>query len=208
MENKILREHESALGNLILPLFLILLPVLLIIKFRWDAILPLIIYFQLILIWFQAEIGLRQQALFSIQFNPFFEVQVDRDVSVVHELPYKIYLQNLSGYPAYDVVLRRVLDKENRIIPSSKQEGKIDISFKPCLRPKEKSLIMRLSEDLVKNECMLDIFFVNQLGEFKNVIIFISEKGHRIFHGSMQPVGVLINMFEYWKRFFKFRFKG
>ena len=55
---------------------------------------------------------------------------------------------------------------------------------------------------------MLDIFFINQLGEFKNINIFVSEKGHRIFHGGIRPVGILINTLEYWKHFFKFRFRG
>lgn len=205
MKNIIL--PNQSLKNLILPLFLILLPILVIIKFKWDAILPLIIYFQLILIWFQVEIGLRQQTLFSIQFNPFFNVEVKKDVSATHELPYRIYLQNLSECPAYNVVLQKASNKENKIIPPSELDGKINIFFKPCIGPKEKSLIMRLSEDLVKNECFLDIIFINQLGEIKNITIFVSEKGLRIFHEGMRPAGILINALEDWKRFLKFRFK-
>ena len=157
----ILVKQNLALKNLILPLVLILLPILAIIKFKWDAVLPLIIYFQLILIWFQVEIGLRQQALFSVQFNPFFNVEIEKDVSVIHELPYKIYLQNLSDYPAYDVVLQKVLDKENRIILPSKLQGKIKIFFRPCIAPKERSLIMRLSEDIVKNACLTSFLLIN-----------------------------------------------
>lgn len=34
-------------------------------RLRWDAILPIIIYLQLLLFWVQAEISLRQTALFA-----------------------------------------------------------------------------------------------------------------------------------------------
>ena len=93
--------------------------------------------------------------------DPFFNVEIEKDVSVIHELPYKIYLQNLSDYPAYDVVLQKVLDKENRIILPSKLQGKIKIFFRPCIAPKERSLIMRLSEDIVKNACLTSFLLIN-----------------------------------------------
>ncbi len=54
----------------------VLVPVVLMVRLKWDSVLPIIIYFQLLLIWIQAEISFRQNELYAAQFEPLFDVQV------------------------------------------------------------------------------------------------------------------------------------
>ena len=46
----------------------VLVPAILMARLRWDSVLPIIIYFQLLLIWIQAEVSLRQNELYAAQF--------------------------------------------------------------------------------------------------------------------------------------------
>ena len=72
----------------------VVVPALLVARLRWDAILPIIIYLQLLLIWIQAEISLRQTALFAAQFEPAFDVRLSESG------PATLTIENVSENPA------------------------------------------------------------------------------------------------------------
>ena len=90
-------------------LLLAVIPALLAVKFTWDAILLIVIYLQLLLIWAQAEIALRQHSLFAAQFKPFFGISYKRDIT---EPPsHSVWIHNTSKNAAYNIMVGRLLDK-------------------------------------------------------------------------------------------------
>ena len=98
-------------------LLLASIPILLVIKFKWEALLPIIIYLQLILIWAQAEIALRQHNLFSTQFEPLFSVR--KEIHKIDSVPLSVslYIRNVSQNPAYNITVTRILAKGHKPIP-------------------------------------------------------------------------------------------
>lgn len=68
-------------------LFLILVPIYFLIEFKSNAVPYIIIFFQIVLVWAQVEIALRQHTLFSTQFEPFFEVIIERMLSDISAPP-------------------------------------------------------------------------------------------------------------------------
>jgi len=166
-------------------LLLLIIPVLLIFKLKWDSILPMIIYFQFLLIWIQAEISIRQNALFSIQFEPLFEI-IEKDsltesVGRRNIFP-KILIKNISRNPAYDVKAIRVLNKQYRPVPPSQWENKIQPNFINILAPSEEKMLcylknLNIKKELIENELLLEVSYFNQLGEWQGLTIKFLKDG-------------------------------
>ncbi|MCL5016366.1 MAG: hypothetical protein M1312_02005 [Patescibacteria group bacterium] len=94
--------------QLIRPIIVVLLlsaaPIILLIYLGLsNAALPILIYFQLLLIYIQSEISLRQNNLFSAQFYPFFTIEIS------NPLTYELKIKNISKNPAYQLFVGRVL---------------------------------------------------------------------------------------------------
>ncbi len=76
-------------------------PILLWVFLHANAFIPIIIYFQLIVIWAQAEISLRQSDLITGQYESTFEAKLS--ASIRPDLDEQvIILYNRSDNPAYD----------------------------------------------------------------------------------------------------------
>ena len=177
---------------------LVLIPILLVIKFRWDAILPIIIYLQLLLIWAQTEIGLRQHVLFSTQFNPSFEVKLG---NIVDENKIIIYLRNTSDKPAYNIGIVRVLDEENEPIPPN--SWKISTLFISSLAPGEEVSLGSADKSFLKNKT-IEISYTNLFGEWKEIWIKFLNGRLLVIPGKEQAPGILLNTFEDLVLFLKF----
>ena len=98
-------------------LLLLIIPILLMIRLGIDAILPIIVYMQFLLIWAQTEISMRQNALFSAQFEPVFNISINGQTLEIESsarkvLYYNVRLRNVSNNPAYAIGVGRLLDRE------------------------------------------------------------------------------------------------
>jgi hypothetical protein len=102
-----------------LAALIVVVPLVLIIAHGWQAaILPIIIYLQLLLIWVQAKISLRQTALFAAQFEPAFDVKFADAARTI------LTIENVSENPAYNLDVGRLLDQ--RRAPIDPKHGRIN----------------------------------------------------------------------------------
>nr|MDO8089217.1 hypothetical protein [Candidatus Sigynarchaeota archaeon] len=76
-------------------------PILLWVFLHANAFIPIIIYFQLIVIWAQAEISLRQSDLITGQYESTFEAKLNDSYNQDPD-EHVIILHNRSDNPAYD----------------------------------------------------------------------------------------------------------
>jgi len=195
--------------NLGKMLLLALIPILLVIKFRWDAILPVIIYLQLLLIWAQTEIGLRQHLLFSAQFDPSFDVKLKEGALIANEKEggirhYNIYITNTSKYPAYNVMIGRILDEQNYPISPNIWKNKILTSAIYSLTPGKDVLLGSIVDKSFFENNTIEINYTNLFGEWKEIWIkFLSGRPLVIPKGREAP-GILLNTFEELILFLKF----
>ncbi len=184
-------------------LFLAVIPVLLVVKFRWDAILPVVIYLQLLLIWAQAEIALRQHSLFAIQFKPFFGISYRREINQI--LSHTIWIQNASKNAAYNMMVGRLLDKQNRPIPPSQWTDKLHSNLITSLVPNEEALLCSFNENLNDGEFTIEFSYFDQLGELGIVLINLAKDGKMLLIPQLDgPPGILLNTFGYFALLFKF----
>jgi len=184
-------------------LLLAVIPALLAVKFRWDAILPIVIYLQLLLIWAQAEIALRQHSLFAAQFKPFFGITYKRDIT---EPPSRsIWIHNTSRNAAYNIMVGRLLDKQNKPIPPSQWGSKLHSDLISSLAPDEESLLCSLSEELAGSEFAIEFSYDDQLGEPGIMYIKLLKDGRiLIIPETKQLPCILLSTFEYFALFFKY----
>lgn len=176
-------------------LLLALIPILLAIRFRWDAILPIIIYLQLLLIWAQAEIGLRQHVLLSAQFDPSFDVELIKKRVADAHLPYNIYIRNTSKNPAYNIRVGRIL-YENKPMPPDNWI-KVSSELISSLAPDQKVLLCSLDEYIVKNDPTIEVSYSNHLGDWREIhITFFTDEKLFLIPRKVQAPGILLNTIE------------
>jgi len=189
-------KHKTLIklsGKVIL---LILIPILLLIRLKWDAILPIIIYLQFLLIWAQAEISLRQQVLFSMQLDPHFSVKLQEDVLI---------LTNMSNNPAYNIMIGRILNEQTEPIPPQDWKNKISSNFISSLAPNEQVQLCSVRDvDFLKSKT-IEISYTNQLGEWKQSHIKILEKmKFLVVPPAVKLPGILLGTLEEFSLFLKF----
>jgi len=126
----------------------IVVPAFLILRLRCDAILPIIIYLQLLLIWVQAEISLRQTALFAAQFEPAF------DIKVAESEPTTLTIENVSDNPAYNVGIVRVLDERGVPLESKHWESRLQLDRLSALAPRERCRLCVLKDQSLRESLM------------------------------------------------------
>ena len=184
-------------------LLLAAIPALLAVKFRWDAILPIVIYLQLLLIWAQAEIALRQHSLFAAQFKPFFGITYKRDIA---EPPsHSIWIHNTSKNAAYNIMVGRLLDKQNKPISPSQWESKLHSDLISNLAPDEEGLLCSLNKELAGSEFAIEFSYDDQLGELGTMYIKLVKDGRILIVPQAKELpGILLSTFEYFALFFKF----
>lgn len=184
-------------------LLLLLIPALLGIKFKWDAILPIIIYLQLLMIWAQAEIALRQHTLFTIQLKPFFGIRYQWTVS--EPSPNIIWVRNTSKNAAYNIMVGRLLDKQNKPIPPNQWKDKLHSDLISSLSPDEEKFLCSLDEGLVGSEFAIEFSYLDHLGELGIMFVkLMKERKILLIPETKEPPGILLSTFEYFALFFRF----
>jgi len=190
----------KAIGFLFL---LVLIPTLAVIRLEWDAILPIIIYLQLLLIWAQAEIGLRQHFLFTAQFKPFFDIRSQHIASTPSSEG--IWIRNVSRNPAYNIMIGRLLDERNEPIDPGQWKDKVPSNFIGSLAPNGEELLCCLDEEMAHSEFAIELSYFDQLGELGTVYMKARKEGSfLLIPQTKEPPGIFLNTFEYFALFFRF----
>jgi len=190
-------------------LLLVMIPILLAVGLKWNAILPIIVYLQLLLVWAQVEIALREHYLFAMQFKPSFDVKFGGGeitptvMPPLHATP--VQIRNISKNPAYNIMVIRLLDGQNRPIPPDRWKDKVRSDLISSLAPDEEVGLCSLSEELTHTEVTLEFLYQDQLGEFGTMHVKLA-KDRKIL---LIPVrtelpGILVSTIEYFDLFFKF----
>lgn len=173
----------------------IVVPAVLIARLRWDAILPIIIYLQLLLIWIQAEISLRQTALFAAQFEPAFDIRPSESE------PSTLTIENVSENPAYTLSVARVLGANHIPLNPSLWEGKLEVDRMATLAPHEKRRLCTFKDEALRNKLFteggaLEILYFGRRGESQSVTLLFTGGQLLIVTGESLPPGILLRTLE------------
>lgn len=196
---------------------LMIIPILLIIKLGWESILPIIIYLQLLLIWAQAEIAMRQTVLTSVQFEPLFDIRETPSQMITRDSQsikiFSTYIRNISEYPAYNLGIGRILDKQKQPIDPSLWPKFLRRNNISCLSPNQEFELYTIDpserEKILENELTFEILYFNRFGEVRTFyIIFSKMHPPLLMHEEIRKPGFLLNTFEditFLLRFYKFQ---
>jgi hypothetical protein len=157
-------------------LLLLAIPATLLINLGLSAAtVPMLIYFQLLLIEIQLEISQRQNNLFSAQFYPFFTVRVS------NPLVFELEIKNVSKNPAYQLFVGRTLRHGMPVSPTEQDSLLANNTFIASLAPDESKAIKPFKSmeavDKFRNEgLVMELTYDDQFGNTKQLsILFVRD---------------------------------
>ena len=169
------------------------------------AAVPVLIYFQLLLIEIQLEIGQRQNNLFSAQFYPSFTVEISNPAT------YELKIKNISRNPAYTLFIGRVL-KGGQPLPHAQWESLVEtIPVITSLAPGEAKTInpfksMEAVDKFKKDGLALEVTYRDQFGDIKGVLILaVGDSGLLLFPNAEDKPGFLLKKLETMAAIWKLR---
>ncbi len=173
----------------------VLVPAVLMARLRWDSVLPIIIYFQLLLIWIQAEVSLRQNELYAAQFEPFFDVQVTGASHMA------LTIENVSDKPAYTLSVSRFVDQNHQPVPPAQWTNKVDCPRAATLVPGGKlSLCTVKDEDFAKLlrqlHMSVEVSYFDPLGKMQILVVTFFDDDLLLTPGRGRLPGFVLNTFE------------
>lgn len=177
----------------VLAALFVVVPTALFVGLQWKAVLPFIIYLQLLLIWLQAEISLRQNALFSAQFLPAFIVRPDDADQAT------LTIENVSVNPAYTLNVTRVLEGSSS--PVNPEQSKIEVDRIAALAPREKSRLCQFTDKTALDELRtgrkwIEVVYFDRLGELHTFALrFVGDQLLTVNQEALSP-GLLIQAFK------------
>lgn len=148
------------------------------------------------MIWVQAEISLRQTALFAAQFEPAF------DVKISETKPMTLTIENVSENPAYTLSVARLLDGHGVPIRPGLWEEKVELDRMAALAPHEKHRLCTLMDETLRNKLVtqggsLEVSYFSRRGEWQSFTLsFLKDGQLLIVTGEALPPGVLLRAFE------------
>jgi len=192
-----------------------------------NGLISMLIYMQLLIIWIQAELSMRQQFLFRSQFVPILtlralstEVTVSaRDSKITETKTVTITARNLSDNPAFNIMLSRVL--ANGFKPL---EPIVWANFLRCEvidhlgSKEEKPLCSTTFAELVKLLKIAELFEVSYSDKYGawHSAAFMVDVDKKIgnvrivtipYLGSIEDIGILLPLFYRITLYFKFKIK-
>jgi hypothetical protein len=155
----------------------------------FEGVLAIIAYFQFLLIWAQAEIGLKQHVFFSAQFDPVFELTPKMLVDGGTGLTIK----NTSKNPAYHVRVIRVLGESNLPINPLETRDKISRhAGKDLISYGSDFLTCEIKDIEFFEGKRVEILYNNQFGDFKKVFVFFSNGLPQLIPYPLEEPGILL----------------
>jgi len=174
--------------------------------FQFYGVLAVVAYLQFLLLWSQAEIGLKQHVLFASQFEPFFKL--DYGTSVENDVV--LTITNVSNNPVYQMGVGRLLDFQKKPIRPQEWEKSIYINYYQGPRipsvdiaPGEiaRIFILGYTESRFKGST-IEMIYWNKLGEMKSLLISLRSFSAYFTQPPMEEPGVLLNTFQEIRLFF------
>ncbi|MHA1363889.1 MAG: hypothetical protein ACTSP1_15330 [Candidatus Freyarchaeota archaeon] len=152
-------------------------PILLWVFLQANAFIPIIIYFQLIVIWAQAEISLRQSDLITGQYESTFEAKLSASIRPDPD-EQVIILHNRSDNPAYDIYLEKIIDETGKTIPREKWPKDVRTIPIQGIGPKQEvPIIFFKNMNFMKNKT-LEVVYHNRFVKQRGVSIYFLEGGN------------------------------
>ena len=116
--------------------------------------------------WCQFELAYRQNKLYKASNEPLLNVEV----SNIPQEVYDLLVENVSSIPAYSVNIKKICDKNGKFISRAFWYGKVKSSSFPCLKPKEKKVIAKISKEfynkyLIEGNGFIEISYYDQFHE-------------------------------------------
>jgi hypothetical protein len=182
-------------------------PILSLVLLGRDAILPIVLYFQLLLLWGQIEIAQKQHVLVSMQYEPSFSVETEPiDVYGMGEVRTSVHLHNTSKNTAYNVMVGRILGEKGVPIPPDMWKGKINSEFISSMSPDQKSDFCWFDNSMLKDKFTIEVLYNNQLGEWRDFhILFFEGDKVMIIPARTEAGGFLLELFRDLALMLKFR---
>jgi len=183
--------------NIIFKIFLLVaIPAILVIQLNQYGILPIIAYFQFLLLWAQAEIGLKQHILFSAQFDPSFTISsIKITDNKIGDVGRRLIIKNTSKNPAYNLNVGRVLDKDNEPLMPRYWTNKILNKPSFDLSPEESAHLCDIMDlGLILNHAF-EVNYQNQFGDFKDFRLFFHGDTPIMVPQPLKEPGILLNTF-------------
>lgn len=167
-----MRIARAIIRPIIVVLLLLAIPVLLLVYLGLSvAAMPILIYFQLVLIEIQLEMSQRQNNLFSVQFYPFFTIEIN------NPLTYELKITNVSRNPAYQIFVSRVL-KAGVPLAQVRWDSLVEAVVIPSLAPDESKILKPFRSmgaiDTFKKEALaLELMYRDQFGDTKTLSLLL-----------------------------------
>jgi len=178
-------------------LLFLLVPSIFFYAFGLEALIYVLIYFQFLLLWAQVELGMRQHALTRFQSEPYFDVERspggalygvgERGETIRTEV---LKIKNISDWPAYNVMLARVLDDKFLPIEPSKWKKWLHTHLIRCLPPHKEEVLCswivgRVPKDFEK--LIFEVHYRNRFGDYGVLSIMFFSGEHIILSQSEPP---------------------
>ena len=205
------RLHVILKDAVFILIVLVLVPALILFLLGLpNGLISTLIYFQLIIIWIQTELSLRQQALFKSQAFPVLTLSYSStEATVVHEdsnitKTVTITVRNLSDNPAFNVLISRILTEGYMPVKPDVWKKFIRCSIIDHLAPKEEKTLCSTTwselKDLMKIAKVLEISYLDKYGGWHSepFIITIDKATRRLVfapipsEGELEQLGILL----------------
>lgn len=186
----------------------VLVPAVLMVRLRWDSVLPIIIYFQFLLIWIQAEVSLRQNELYAAQFEPFFDVQVTGASHMA------LTIENVSDKPAYTLSVSRFMDQNRQPLPPAEWTNKVDCPRAATLVPGGRLPLCTVRDEnfaklLRQLHMSVEVSYFDLLGKMQILFVTFFDDDLLITPARGRLPGFVLNTFETLSLTWNFlRFRG
>jgi hypothetical protein len=185
----------------IIPIALISYMILTEISF--SGVLAIVAYFQFLLIWAQAEIGLKQHALFASQFDPFFQLILTKCASGAVLTHINIAVKNTSNNPAYHVFVSRIFEANHEPIYPKIWKDKLETLSTKDLDAGGAYLFSINDIEFIEGK-IIEITYMNKFGDFKEILIRINDLDAFLIPSHAHEPGILLNTFRELSLFFSF----
>ena len=182
-------------------LLLVLLPSILFCIYGWEAFIPILVYFQFLLLWAQVELGMRQHALTRFQSEPNFAVEkkieeggtVEKKVFLT-----KINIKNISDWPSYNLFLARVLDEKFLPVKPNKWKNWLRTNHINYLLPGEEKTLCYVREPPENFEGLIfEVHYCNRFGDLRTLHFrFLGEDEVLLMHEEPPKPGWLLRTLE------------
>ena len=163
-----------------------------------NGLISMLIYMQLLIIWIQLELSMRQQFLYRSQFIPILTLKV---------LSKTILVESGENNPAFNVMLSRILSDDYTPLEPRMWTSVLRCNIIDHLGPRDEKQLCTTTanelEQLLNNTRVLEVSYVDKYGEWHSTAFTINKnkKTGKVeiitipYLGKLEEVGILLPLF-------------